>query len=209
MKRREFIILTSVAAAGWPLPSLAQRPVTQQRIAVVHAAITIADMSESGNDPLFPPFFKELRQLGYIEGQNLVVDRYSGEGRGERYAEVARNVILSKPDLIFTTGADLSLALKAATNTIPIVVVMANPVTLGVVESLARQGGNITGISSDAGLETLGKRLEILKEVLPTLSSIGFLASRSVWEGPSGKVRAGVGSETRHFFAWSTSRRGP
>jgi putative tryptophan/tyrosine transport system substrate-binding protein len=65
---------------------------------------------------------------------------------------------------------------------------MANPVTLGVVQSLARQGGNITGISSGAGLETLGKRLEILKELLPTLSSIGFLVSRTVWDGPSGRV---------------------
>src|SRR5262245_9205569 len=114
MKRREFIALLGSAVSGWPLPSLAQ--VKQQRIAVVHAAIPVAKMSESGRDPLFQPFFKELRQLGYVEGQNLAVDRYTGEGRGQGYAELAHNVILGKPDLIFTTGSDLALALKAETN---------------------------------------------------------------------------------------------
>jgi putative ABC transport system substrate-binding protein len=84
--------------------------------------------------------------------------------------------------LIFETGTRLLIDLKAATATIPIVAIGADPVRMGIVPSLARPGGNITGVSVDAGLEIAGKRLELLKEAVPRISKIGFLASRIIWE---------------------------
>jgi putative ABC transport system substrate-binding protein len=113
------------------------------------------------------------------------VERYSGEGRVERYAALAAEVVRAKPDLIFTTGYTM-LMFKAATASIPIVGTMADPVAFGLIESLARPGGNITGVSVDAGLEVWGKRIEILKEIVPQLSSVGFLApTREQCDGPN------------------------
>ena len=185
MRRREFITLIGSAAAAWPIAALAQKPVKQQRIAVVHMSAPITDMSESG-DPIYRPFFQELRRLGYVEGQNLVLERYSGEGRTAHYAELAAEVVRAKPDLIFTTGI-MMLKFKVATDTIPIVGAISDPVAFGLIESLARPGGNITGVSVDAGLEVWGKRLEILKEIIAGLSRVAFLAStRESWESPNG-----------------------
>ena len=86
MRRRHFITLIGGAAAAWPLAARAQ-----PRIAVVHPSAPIADMSESGGNPSYPAFFKELHRLGYIEGVNLVVTRYSGEGRAERFPEASKS----------------------------------------------------------------------------------------------------------------------
>lgn len=99
----------------------AQQPVNRHRIAVVHPSAPIADMSESASDPLSQAFFQELRPLGYVEGQNLVVERYSGQGRTERNPELARDLVRAKPDLIVTTTSQMVLNFKTATATIPIV----------------------------------------------------------------------------------------
>jgi putative tryptophan/tyrosine transport system substrate-binding protein len=123
---------------------------------------------------------------GYVEGQNIAVERHSAKGRTERYSELAREVVRTKPDVIFTTGFPMLLQFKAATATIPIVGITTDPVAVGLVGSIARPGGNITGVSVDAGLEFYGKQLEILKEVAPTMSKIGFLTGRESWEGPGG-----------------------
>jgi putative ABC transport system substrate-binding protein len=109
-----------------------------------------------------------------------VVERYSGEGKG-RYAELAAEVIRSKPDLIFTFGNTQTMAFKAATTTIPIVAFVGDPVAFGLVSSFAHPGGNITGVSADAGIETYGKRLEILREMVPSVSRVAYLTSPSVF----------------------------
>jgi putative ABC transport system substrate-binding protein len=141
-------------------------------------------MNETGNNPGYRALFRELRQLGYVEGRNLIVERYSAEGGGrERYAEIAPNVVHTKPDLICATSNLLVLSFKAATDTIPIVGFMSDPVAWGVVASLARPGGNITGVAADAGLEIWGKRLEILRETIPTASRVGFL-TLAPWQSP-------------------------
>jgi putative ABC transport system substrate-binding protein len=131
-------------------------------------------------------FYQELRRLGYFEGQNLIVERYSAEGHRDRLAQLAEDVVRSKPDLIVTAGGPSARALKSATATIPIVASVGDPVVYGIAASVAHPGGNITGVSPDAGLETWGKRLALLKEIIPTLSKAGFLASRSQWEFPQG-----------------------
>jgi putative ABC transport system substrate-binding protein len=126
------------------------------------------------------------------------VERYSGEGRTERYAELARDVVNTHPDLILALGAHLSLDFKMATTTIPIVTLVIDPIALGLVASIARPGGNITGITIAGGLEIIGKRIGLLVEAVPKLSSLGYLATRPYWEDARGEAareaakRAGI-----------------
>src|SRR6516164_1571454 len=186
MKRREFITLLGGAAAAWPLAARAQQQAANtHRIAIVHPSVSISEMNETGDHPYYPPLFKELRRLGYVEGKNLIVARYSAEGREDRYPELCREVVGTKPDVIVTSASRLVLSFKAATHTIPVVASMADPVPSGIVTSIARPGGNITGVSVEAGLEIWGKRLQILREVVPTAAKVGFLASRQIWSQPN------------------------
>ncbi len=149
IRRRAFISAISAllggAAVAWPLAARAQRPAKVHRIAVIHAAVPVTDIIETSSIRFYRAFFQELRRLGYVEGRNLIVERYSGLGRTEHYAELAREVVRSKPDLIFASGTDTVRHLKAATATIPIVGVMGNPVGWGLAASFAHPGGNITG----------------------------------------------------------------
>jgi putative ABC transport system substrate-binding protein len=118
-----------------------------------------------------------------------VVELYSGEGNRERYAELAREVVQGKPDLIFAQSVALGRGLQSATGTIPIVLTTADPVAYGFAASLARPGGNITGVSVDAALEIWSKRLALLKEAVPTLSRVACLAwTHAGWDAPD--VRA-------------------
>jgi putative ABC transport system substrate-binding protein len=185
MKRREFMTLVGGAAATWPLGARAQQTKVY-RIAIVHPSSRVADMSETSGPPTYKALFGELRRLGYVEGINLTVERYSGEGRTEHYAELASDVVRQKADLILVSSSRMVQNFKAATWTIPIVGLMADPVAFGIVISLAHPGGNITGISVDAGLEIWGKRLEFLRETIQLASKVGFLASRAVRDGPQG-----------------------
>jgi putative tryptophan/tyrosine transport system substrate-binding protein len=177
MKRRDFIALVG-GAAGWPLVARGQSPPKVHRIAVVHPSARVGDMSETGDNSGYRALFQELRRLGYVEGQNLVVERYSAEGGGQkRYAELAPNIVHTKPDLIFATSNILVLSFKMATDAIPVVGLMGGPVDYGIVASLARPGGNITGVTLDAGQEMWAKRLQILREAVPTASRVGLLIS--------------------------------
>jgi putative tryptophan/tyrosine transport system substrate-binding protein len=188
MKRREFIAVVGGAAAGWPLAAHTQQTMNVYRIAVVRPSGVVADMTEVGGNPLYRALFNELRRLGYVERQNLIVERYSGEGHQERYAELAREVVRTKPHLILAASTPLVLIFKAATDTIPIVGTMADPVAMGVVSNLARPGGNVTGVSVDAGLEIWAKRLQILQEVVPTARKVGYLNLRSSWDLAQGRA---------------------
>jgi len=185
MKRREFITLFGGTAAAWPLAASAQQATKTHRIALVHPSASIADMSESGANPNYAALFNELRRLGYIEGVNLVVTRYSGEGREEHFPELCQEVVRTKPDVIITATARLVLAFKAATDTIPVVAAMADPVPFGIVPNIAQPGGNITGVSVDAGLDIWAKRLQILREAVPTAAKVGLLGSRQWWSQPN------------------------
>jgi putative ABC transport system substrate-binding protein len=135
--------------------------------------------------PYYGALFKELRRLGYIEGVNLVITRYSGEGREERYPELCHKVVSTNPDIIVVNGTGLVLAFKAATDTIPVVAIMGDPVPLGIATNVSRPGGNITGVAIDAGPEIWAKRVQILREVVPTAAKLGFLGSRRIWIQPN------------------------
>jgi len=143
-------------------------------------------MTEDGGLPAVAAFFKELRQLGYLEGVNLRVDRYSGEGRTEHYADLARDVVLSHPDLIFTVTTRMTQHFKATATAIPIVAYLADPVGSGLARSLAQPGGNITGVVPDVGVDLVGKQLESLKLIVPTARKVAYLAPREVWNMPQG-----------------------
>jgi putative ABC transport system substrate-binding protein len=184
MHRRDFITLLGGAAAAWPLASRAQQPAKMKRIAFAAPAVKVADM---GSDPSSATFFEEIKRLGYVEGTNLIVDRYSAEGKIDRYGDLAREVVGTHPDLIYTTGSPMTLQLKAATSTIPIVALTGDPIRQGIVSSIARPGGNITGVSVDAGFEIWAKRLELLAQAVPKLVNVVFVGRQVTWENPGGR----------------------
>jgi ABC-type uncharacterized transport system substrate-binding protein len=184
MRRREFTagLLSSVAIGrAWAQ----ERRIP--RIALFHPAIPITSLTEAGGGTAWRAFFSELRRLGYVEGQSVSIQRYSAEGHHERYADIAREIVRSKPDLIVTGTNPVVLAFKAITSNVPVVAFMIDPLKAGLVESLSRPGGNLTGITLDAGIEIWGKRLELLKEAVPSLERTAFLGMREGWEGSFGK----------------------
>lgn len=176
-------------------PAVAQQAAKTKRIAMVASASKVSDMRPD-KTWLYGVFFEELNRLGFIEGQNLVVERYSAEGRRERHVEMAREVVGTRPDVILLFGIAQALAFKAATTEIPIVVVTGDPVANGLVPSLAHPGGNITGVASDAGYQQYEKWIELLKELVPKLSSffpcitISLGRTRNSWRGGPSRSEA-------------------
>jgi putative ABC transport system substrate-binding protein len=183
VRRRDFTIgLLLVGIAG---SVRAQERAAQHRIAIVVASGPVARINDPASRP-WQAFWEELRRLGDVEGQNLTVERYSGEGRPEGYGDLAREVVSRNPDVIVPISPPIMQAVSAATSTIPIVGSGAYT-RLGLVPSLARPGGNITGITVDVGEEINGKRLQILKEAVPSASKVAVLAMRTAWEGTDGQ----------------------
>lgn len=183
MRRREFI-WTFGGAVAWPLAARAQQLATKKRLAVIFYG-DVKNM-RIGTDPNGSVFFEELDRLGYVEGANLIIDRW--EYQAARLDEIAREVITAKPDVIAAFGTPMTLRLKAATSTIPIVTITGDPIRLGLVSNLARPGGNITGVSVDAGIEVWAKRLELLSRTVPKLRNVVFVSSDGAWTGPGGQV---------------------
>jgi putative tryptophan/tyrosine transport system substrate-binding protein len=186
MKRRDFLAGILFVASGrspWAQPT--GKP---HRIAIAHAAESPAAMSESGGHPTYSAFFEELGRLGYVEGRNVIVERWSGEGRIEQYGELAQQIARSQPDVIFATSASFVQHLRNATTVIPIVSTTADPVGFGLAVSLARPGGNITGVSVDAGLAVSAKYFELLRELNPALSRIGLVFPRDRRDRPYGRA---------------------
>lgn len=186
MDRRVFLAGAAALIVA-PLAAEAQDAGKVYRIAIVNPSRPVTDMTEGGQR-YYQVLFSELRRLGYIEGKNLVVERRSGEGRTERYPDLAREVVQLRPDLIYANSAQLVWAFKAATTTIPIVGTTDDPIASGLVASLARPGGNVTGFSVTAGDEVLGKDLELLREAVPRVSRVAFLLRRAAWEDRYGRV---------------------
>ena len=184
MRWRDLVAGLLLAAAAQP--AVAQQSATTHRIAIFHPALPAARIPE---DTFWRPFLAELSGLGDVGGENLLVERYSAEGHHERYADLAKEIVHSNPDVIVTVSIAAVMALTAETKTIPIVASMLeDPLTAGLVTSLARPGSNLTGVSLDAGVEIWGKRLQILKEAIPTASTVAFLGLAESWEGATGHV---------------------
>jgi putative ABC transport system substrate-binding protein len=165
MRRREFIALVGGAATAWPLAVRAQ-----QHIPVVGILAS----------QLLPPlqrFERKLREYGYVEGQNVrFVPRFA-EGRDDRYPAMAAELVALPVDLIVTWGTPAAVAAKQATSSIPVVMgAVGDPLGVGIVSNLARPHGNITGFASQ-NVDLEGKRLELLKDLLPHLSRVAMLAN--------------------------------
>jgi len=150
------------------------------RIAVVHPSHPVPTLTETSFSPGVRAIFTELRRLGYVEGKNILIERYSGEGRAAHYPDLARDVVRGNPDVIIAIGNDLVLDFKAVTTTIPIVGTFIAPVEGGVVSSLARPGGNVTGVSGSVGLDLIEKRVQLLRQVVPQATRFWILQSRGV-----------------------------
>ncbi len=168
MKRREFITLLVGGAAAWPLAAHAQR--SKPALMGLLGSGTAAAQSE-----WTAAFVQRLRELGWSEGRNLTIEYRWAEGRSERFAEIAAEFVRLKVDVIVTHNTLPPLAAKQATSVIPIVFATAgDPVGTGIVEGLARPGGNVTGLSSQHP-DSAGKRLEILSELVPGLRRLAVL----------------------------------
>jgi ABC-type uncharacterized transport system substrate-binding protein len=170
MNRRELITLVGGAAAAWPLAVGAQQAGKLPTIGVLGAA-TPATWN------LFTAaFVRRLRELGWIEGRTIAIEYRWAEGRSERFAEIAAEFVRLKVDVIVTAGGAV-LAAKQATSLIPIVfAVAADPVGGGLVASLVRPGGNVTGLSTQF-TDLAGKRLELLREIVPNLRRLAIMAN--------------------------------
>jgi len=162
IERRKFLA-TLGGAATWPLAASAQYETKIPRIGIID------------DSPRWNAFRHGLRDLGYLEGQNIAFDYAYGDGVPERLAEAAAALVRRPVDLIATYATPASFAAKQATITIPIVMIsIGDPVRAGLVPSLARPGGNITG-NTILGPDVGAKRLQILKEAIPTISRVAFL----------------------------------
>jgi len=183
MRRRDFISLLGGAAVVWPLAAGAQQIPNRKRLAIFSPAEPSADLREHSKTKAWRALFAELRRLGWIEGQNLKVERYGREQNTSGPEALATEVVRSNPDVIFVLGPG-AVFFKKLTSRIPIVVITGDPVKQGLAESLAHPGGNFTGASIDAGLSIHGKRIALLREMVPTMSKLGCLALRASWNGP-------------------------
>ena len=176
MRRREFLGLFGGLSAT--IISGAARGDAIKRVALVVLAAPIAEMQETSTSVYARTFFAELRRLGYVEGKNLIVLRFTSAGHVERIPDVAREVVAATPDVILAFSSRIVLQLEKETTSIPIVFVIADdPVASGIVASLSRPGGNATGLTSlNAAVDA--KRLELLKEAMPALRRVALLTSR-------------------------------
>jgi putative tryptophan/tyrosine transport system substrate-binding protein len=171
LKRREFITLLGGAAAAWPLAARAQQPGKLFTIGFMGSGTPAAQSQWTA------AFVQRLHELGWMEGRNVAIEYRWAEGRSERSAEIVSEFVRLKVDVIVTSGTAFVIAVKRATSVIPIVFAAAgDPVSTGLVASLARPGGNVTGLSiqqNDLG----GKRLELLRDVIRNLGRLAIITN--------------------------------
>jgi len=171
MKRREFILALGGAAASTPFAARAQRPATPPTIGFLGATT-----SATANQWV-AAFVARLKELGWVEGRTVMIEYRWAEAHSERYAEIAAELVDRKVDVIVTWASAPVLAAKRATTVVPIVfAAQMDPVGAGVVASLSRPGGNVTGLSLQQ-VDTAGKRLELLREFVPHLGRLAIMAN--------------------------------
>jgi ABC-type uncharacterized transport system substrate-binding protein len=171
MKRREFITLLGGAAAAWPMVAHTQQPAMRPIIGLV-------SIGASPTDPAnFRPFLEQMRELGYIDGQNVAFDRRFAAGDDGLIEGFVADLVRRPVDIIVATGTREVAAAKQATSSIPIVTfITPDPIGMGFAQSLARPGGNVTGLTT-MDVEIYGKRTELLKQAVPNLKRVGVLIS--------------------------------
>src|SRR5256884_2221677 len=172
MDRRTFVGGVAGGLLAWPLAAAAQQAGKVPRIGFLGVT------SPSDRPPLLDAFRQGLRELGWVEGQNIVIDYRYAEGRVDRLPDLAAELVRLRVDLIVSEGTQGVTAARNATETIPIVMItVRDPVGTGLIASLARPGGNVTGVSGSAGLEIVAKQLELLKETVPKIRRVAILSN--------------------------------
>jgi ABC-type uncharacterized transport system substrate-binding protein len=170
MRRRDFITLLGGAAAAWPVVAQSQQPVKLPTIGLLGAG------TRSGWTDWVAAFVQRLRELGWTEGRTVAIEYRWAEGRSELYTEIAAEFVRLKVDIIVTVGSAV-VAVKQATSVIPVVFAAAvDPLGTGLVASLARPGGNVTGLSMQSA-DLAAKRLELLREVVPGLRRLAVMGN--------------------------------
>ena len=165
---RALVALIALASFAAATATEAQPPAKRPRVGVLL-------LGTPDTDPVLPSFRTGLRELGYVEGKDVVLEYRFAEGKPDRLPDLARDLVNAKPDMVFAFGGDVAPFARAATSTIPIVMVVSNdPVQAGLVASLARPGGNITGVTFVSS-DLAAKRLQLLKEMSPAVARIGVL----------------------------------
>jgi putative ABC transport system substrate-binding protein len=191
VKRRDFLVSAAIFAAATRHVS-AQQPAKMKRLAIFNPTAKPADM-RIGGDPTYTVIFEEMKRLGRVEGVNLMVDRYSAEGRFDRLPEIAHEIVATRPDVITTAGLPAGVKVfQSETRTIPIVAWTGDPITNGIISSLARPGGNVTGLSVQVGPEITGKRLQFFVEAVGKLSNVRTLGTPANWQDPNTVFLAGA-----------------
>jgi ABC-type uncharacterized transport system substrate-binding protein len=191
MDRRAFIAVVGGGMLAAPLAVEAQQVGRVYRVGLIFTTSPVSEMT--GSEPVHPSaraFVQGLRALGWVEGQNFILERRSAEGQFERFGGIVAELVRLKTDVIVAPGDLIPGAAMAITTTVPIVMATAeDPVGAGLVQSLARPGGNVTGLMLVVGPEIEGKRLEIFREALPGVSRVAYLGSKQEkdWEGPWGQ----------------------
>jgi putative tryptophan/tyrosine transport system substrate-binding protein len=173
MNRRDSVrLLVAMGMGAFPLAARAQQTAKVYRIGYLSAP-TRASVEQA-----LQAFLRRLRELGWVEGQNLIIEYRWADGKAERLPDLAAELVQLKVDLIVAPAGSAALAAKKATSSIPIVMLFpADPVGLGLVASLARPGGNVTGTTISPGPEIFGKQLQILKEAIPRASRFAIVAN--------------------------------
>jgi putative ABC transport system substrate-binding protein len=183
MNRRAFIVAVGGSIVSGPLVIEAQQSGTPPRLGFLAAA------SRPGRASLRDSFLLGLKELGWVEGTDVVIEYRWADSRTDRLSELAAELVRLKVDIIFAASTAVAVAAKNATSTIPIVApTMSNPVELGLVASIARPGWNVTGLSYSAGLEIFNKQLELLKETVPKVRAVAIL-SNPANPGHAGTIR--------------------
>jgi putative ABC transport system substrate-binding protein len=183
MRRRDFIVgaISATAVSRAAAQPIANSP----RLAIYSPFAPNALMHEGSENRGYRTLFEELRRLGHVEGQNLTVERYGREQNSSGPAVLAAEIVRSNPDVVYSVGSN-AMPFKRETAKIPIVALTTDPIGQGLIENLARPGGNITGVSVDTGPSIDGKRIALLREMFPGMSKLAFLTLRIAWENVQG-----------------------
>jgi putative tryptophan/tyrosine transport system substrate-binding protein len=184
MDRRTFLGALASGFLTAPLGAEAQPVGTFYRVGLIFPSPPVSEMA--GPEPVnngARAFIQALRALGYVEGRNLILERRSAEGRLERFAPIVAELVSLNVDVIVVSSTPLAHRAREVTAAVPIVLgVSTDPVGSGLAQSLARPGGNVTGLTADVGPEIQGKRLELLKGAVPRASRVAFLGTKKLWD---------------------------
>ena len=184
MERRTFLAMVLGSLLAVPLAAAAQQAGKVYRVGLIFPSPPVSEMA--GPEPLnvaARAFVRGMRALGYVEGGNLILERRSAEGRFERFAPIVAELVRLNVDVIVVSSTSLAQRAREVTSAVPIVMAaVADPMGSGLAQSLARPGGNVTGLTSDVGPEIQGKRLEILKGAVPRASRVAFLGAKERWD---------------------------